>query len=31
MDQMRIINRLTRIWNVLLRRPEANYPRLRGG
>lgn len=28
MDRMLIINRLTRIWNVLLRRPEANYPRL---
>jgi predicted O-methyltransferase YrrM len=27
MDQMRMINRLTRTWNVLLRRPEANYPR----
>jgi hypothetical protein len=27
MDQMRLINRLTRLSNVLLRRPEANYPR----
>jgi len=27
MDQMRLINRLTRISNVLLGRPEANYPR----